>query len=42
MKQVNYPGRKVVATGAPFSNTKYKSHGSYRAQRKPNSPKVTK
>lgn len=39
MKQVNYQGKKAKQTG-PFSATKYKSHGSYRAQRKPNSPKV--
>ena len=38
MKQVNYPGKKV--TTGPYSSTKYKSHGSYRAKRKPNSPKV--
>ena len=35
MKQQNYPGKKN-----PNSTTKYKSHGSYRAKRKPNSPKV--
>ena len=35
MKQVNYAGKKD-----PRRTTKYKSHGSYRAQRKPNSPKV--
>ena len=39
MKQVNYSGKKAKQTG-PFSATKYKSHGSYRAKRKPNSPKV--
>lgn len=39
MKQVNYSGKKAKQTG-PFSATKYKSHGSCRAKRKPNSPKV--
>lgn len=39
MKMTNYNGRKAGQTG-PFSATKYKSHGSYRAKRKPNSPKV--
>lgn len=39
MKQVNYAGKKAKQSG-PFSATKYKSHGSYRAKRKPNSPKV--
>lgn len=40
MKQVNYSGKRTLKFKAPFSRTKYKSHGSYRAQRKPNSPKV--
>ena len=40
MKQVNYSGKKTAQFKGPFSATKYKSHGSYRAQRKPNSPKV--
>ena len=40
MKQVNYSGKKTTQFKAPFSATKYKSHGSCRAQRKPNSPKV--
>ena len=40
MKQVNYSGKKVTGFKAPFSATKYKSHGSFRAKRKPNSPKV--
>lgn len=40
MKQVNYAGKKTAKFKAPFSATKYKSHGSYRAKRKPNSPKV--
>lgn len=35
MKMTNYNGRKDHRR-----RTKYKSHGSYRAQRKPNSPKV--
>lgn len=40
MKQVNYSGKKATRFKAPFSTTKYKSHGSYRAKRKPNSPRV--
>ena len=40
MKQVNYSGKKNTQFKGPFSATKYKSHGSYRAKRKPNSPKV--
>ena len=35
MKQQNYKGKKDARRA-----TKYKSHGTYRAQRKPNSPKV--
>ena len=35
MKMTNYSGRRDHRR-----RTKYKSHGSYRAQRKPNSPKV--
>ena len=40
MKQVNYPGKKATQFKAPNSAAKYKSHGSFRAKRKPNSPKV--
>lgn len=40
MKQVNYAGKKTAKFKGPFSTTKYKSHGSYRSVRKPNSPKV--
>jgi hypothetical protein len=40
MKLTNYSGKRADGFKAPFSATKYKSHGSYRAKRKPNSPKV--
>lgn len=40
MKINRYNGKKVTGFKLPFSATKYKSHGSYRAKRKPNSPKV--